>query len=222
MRMPSRSTSSIARNGESAGTAYVPSMTTYGAVKAISPARSGSIARNATSHAPVLTASTALPAASSPIRSTGTPSRRPSSRVRSTDTPRGSPVAASLCASTGFPKLIAARSRPLGATSLATSGRTFPPAVQAPRRTSDAIQTSGLIAAGPCDLSVLVLPSLAPQRGGVEAEDPRCLLLRLAAAEHAQDVLALHGFDAAVSAQDRRVRRVLGDPIGKPFGSGTL
>src|SRR5574337_1977395 len=51
----------------------------------------------------------------------GTPSRRASSRASAADTPRGSPVAGSLWARTGLPKLIAARSLPVGASSLMAS-----------------------------------------------------------------------------------------------------
>src|SRR6266576_1489006 len=81
----------------------------------MSTARAGSIATKATSHAFALSPSTTLPAASKSTSSTGTPSRRASSRARSTDTPRASPVAASLVARIGLPKLIAARNFPLGA-----------------------------------------------------------------------------------------------------------
>src|SRR5256885_3817108 len=129
-RTPSRSTSSTVRSGESAGTRYVPSMTRYGAVNAMSPARAGSMARNATSQAPVFAASETFPALSYVTSSIGMPRRRPSSRARSTETPRGSPVAGSFWASTGLPKLIAARSEPLGAISL-VSGRTDPAVAQA-------------------------------------------------------------------------------------------
>src|SRR5215475_3241200 len=48
--------------------------------------------------------------------------RLASSRARSTETPRASPVAASRVARTGLPKLIAARSLPLGASSATASG----------------------------------------------------------------------------------------------------
>src|SRR5688572_5594881 len=70
------------------------------------------------SHAPVLPASTTLPAASNTMSSTGTPRRRPSSCARSTEMPVG-PVCGpvGLAASTALPTLIAARSLPLGARS---------------------------------------------------------------------------------------------------------
>src|ERR1700693_5470521 len=51
------------------------------------------------------------------------PKRRASSRARSTEMPHGSPVVASLPASTGLLKLIAARSLPVGARSTTTAGR---------------------------------------------------------------------------------------------------
>src|SRR3954462_4156958 len=44
--------------------------------------------------------------------------RAPRTRARSTDTPRGSPGAGSRVARIGLPKLIAARSLPLGASSV--------------------------------------------------------------------------------------------------------
>src|SRR5207248_5632649 len=46
-----------------------------------------------------------------------TPRRRASSRASSGPTPRGSPPAGSFCAMTGLPKLIPARSTPVGANS---------------------------------------------------------------------------------------------------------
>src|SRR3954449_12068132 len=82
----------------------------------MSCARCGSSATKAMSHTPDFAAAVTLPAASNGISSTGTPSRLPSSSARSTDTPAGRP-AASLYASTGLPKLIAARRLPLGARS---------------------------------------------------------------------------------------------------------
>src|SRR5262245_52381574 len=83
-------------------------------------ARTGSIARNAMSQAPFCTASNTLPAASKVTNSIGTARRLASSRASSDETPRGSPLAGSFCASTVLPKLIAARSLPLGASSLTT------------------------------------------------------------------------------------------------------
>src|SRR5688572_20157338 len=82
----------------------------------MSTARAGSIATYATSQAPDLSPSTTLPAASYKTNCTGTPRRRASSRERSSDTPRCSPLA-SLPARIGLPKLIAARSVPVGASS---------------------------------------------------------------------------------------------------------
>src|SRR5882762_3529990 len=96
MRTPSRSTSAMVRIGEPAGTRYPASISRYAGLKAISPARCGSLPRKATSHAPAFTASASLPAVSNATRSTATSSRRPSSRPRSTAMPRYSPLAGSL------------------------------------------------------------------------------------------------------------------------------
>src|SRR5262245_36590924 len=82
--------------------------------------RTGSIARNATSQTPFASASTTLPAASKVTNSIATPSRLANSRASSAETPRGSPLAGSFCASTELPKLIAARSLPVGASSFTT------------------------------------------------------------------------------------------------------
>src|SRR5262245_3032424 len=70
---------------------------------------------------PAFIASNTLPAASKGTSSIGTPARRASSRERSTETPLGAP-SAPFCASTALPRLIAARSLPVGASSLRTSG----------------------------------------------------------------------------------------------------
>src|ERR1700693_3693353 len=67
--------------------------------------------------------------------STGTPSRRPSSSARSGVMPFGWPVTASVCASTELPRLIAARSFPVGVRSFSTSGDTAPPALWAKAET---------------------------------------------------------------------------------------
>src|SRR6266567_4872172 len=100
----------------------------------MSAARTGSTARNATSQLPI--PSTTLPAAEKVTSPRPTPRRFASSRARSTETPRGSPVVASLPASTGLPKLIAARSVPDGA-SWTTASRdketVMVEAAQAPR-----------------------------------------------------------------------------------------
>src|SRR5262247_1743076 len=69
-----------------------------------------------------LAASTTLPAAGNGTISSGTPRRLASSRDRSTDTPRASPLAGSFEARTGLPKLIAARSFPVGASSATCAG----------------------------------------------------------------------------------------------------
>src|SRR5208337_2955313 len=61
----------------------------------------------------------------------GTPSRRASSRASAAVAPRGSPVAGFLWARTGLPKLIAARSLPVGASSLMASAGAGGMAVQA-------------------------------------------------------------------------------------------
>ena len=84
-------------------------------------ARTGSIATKAMSQLPLPASSNTLPAALYGISSTGTPSRRPSSRARSGVMPLVSPVASSFCASTELPRLIAARSLPVGARSLSAS-----------------------------------------------------------------------------------------------------
>src|SRR5262252_4589279 len=110
------------RIGDSAGTRYAPSITTYAGDWIMSTARSGSIATKAMSHTPLLAASTTLPAAANGTISSGTPRRFASSRDRSTETPRGSPVAGSFEARTGLPKLIAARSLPVGASWDTASG----------------------------------------------------------------------------------------------------
>src|SRR3569623_1141713 len=90
-------------------------MTRLGAVKAISAARTGSTARKATSHSWRLSAANTLPAASNSTSSTGTESFWPSACARSMVTPVGAPVAGSDCTSTALPRLMAARSRPVGA-----------------------------------------------------------------------------------------------------------
>src|SRR5438309_6626794 len=82
--------------------------------------RTGSIARNAISQTPFASASTTLPAASKGTNSIATASRLANSRASSDDTPRGSPLAGSFCANTVLPKLIAARSLPLGASVVTT------------------------------------------------------------------------------------------------------
>src|SRR6185369_314770 len=69
------------------------------------------------------TASTDLAAVSNTTSSTDRPSRRPNSRARSTETPRTSPVAASLAARMGLPRLIEALKRPLGAKALAMESK---------------------------------------------------------------------------------------------------
>ncbi len=84
--------------------------------------RTGSIATKPISTRAAVTASTTSPAAGKVTSATGTPRRRASSRDRSTDTPRGSPVAASLVARMGLPKLMAARNVPVGASSATGAG----------------------------------------------------------------------------------------------------
>jgi hypothetical protein len=49
------------------------------------------------------------------------PTRFANSRAKSTDTPHGSPLSGFFCASTGLPKLIAARKIPLSASSFNAS-----------------------------------------------------------------------------------------------------
>ncbi len=74
---------------------------------------------------PPVTASTDLVAAGNVTSSSGTPSRSASACARSTETPRGAPVAGSVPARIGLPRLIEARSLPLGASraTVAASGR---------------------------------------------------------------------------------------------------
>src|SRR5262247_4796495 len=110
----------------------------------MSALRAGSTATNAMSQAPVLPASTTLPAASNTMSWTGTPSRLPSSRARSTEMPVGSPPgAAGRAASTALPTLIAARSVPLGARSeTAAAGGFCGMDVQAPRRNKTPINAA--------------------------------------------------------------------------------
>src|SRR2546423_3385965 len=97
-------------------------MITYGAVNSSSAARTGSIARNTMSTLPAFIASNALPAASNAVSETGTASRLPSSRASSGVTPVG--LSGVPCASTMLPRLIDARSVPVGARSFRTSGET--------------------------------------------------------------------------------------------------
>src|SRR6187399_1341783 len=80
-------------------------------------ARTGSIATNTTSIAPACIASTAFLACSKTTYSTGASSRRPSSRAILTAMPRGLPVAGSRVAITPLPRLMPARSLPVGARS---------------------------------------------------------------------------------------------------------
>ena len=64
---------------------------------------------------PLLTSSTERAAPSTTMRSSGTAISSASARARSTDTPATTPVVASRRASTGLPRLIDARRRPVGA-----------------------------------------------------------------------------------------------------------
>src|SRR5438067_4276025 len=82
----------------------------------------------------------------------GTSRRRASSCARSTEMPRGSPVAGSFWASTGFPKLIAARSFPAGAISFLASRR---PAVAVAQAQRSAAPTTDAI-----DVLIVYLPLL--------------------------------------------------------------
>ena len=71
------------------------------------------------SAAPVFIASNDLRAASKQANSAGTPSRAETSRAMSTVTPAG--ASGVPCASTGFPRLMEARSAPRGARSVTSS-----------------------------------------------------------------------------------------------------
>ena len=61
-------------------------------------------------------------AAGNVVVSSGTPSRSASACARSTETPRGRPVARSVDARIGLPRLIEARRRPVGASSATSPG----------------------------------------------------------------------------------------------------
>src|SRR5215472_235076 len=124
MRTCSRSTSASVVMPESSRTTNVPSITTYGAVKATSAARAGSMARKQMSASPRSIAARLCRAAAWHTRSTASPSRAPSSRAVSTATPAG--AAGVPCVRTGLPRLIAARRTPPGARSLTTPSRTSP------------------------------------------------------------------------------------------------
>ena len=76
--------------------------------------RPGSWARKQMSHTPEASASVTLPACSKGTMARGTPSRLASSVASATETPPGVPPGMR-CASTGLPKLMAARSVPVGA-----------------------------------------------------------------------------------------------------------
>ena len=138
-RTPGRSTSVAVVRGESAGTAKTPSITAYGAVNATVSARAGSTARKQMSARPPAIASKESRAASKQTSSTGSPSRPPSSRAMSTVTPRG--ASAVPWASTGLPRLIEARSVPVGARSSVMSTTRMLPA--APPVVADPTQPSG-------------------------------------------------------------------------------
>src|SRR5689334_2793394 len=78
------------------------------------------MARNATSAAPEVKAASDLRAASKQVKETGTPRRAAISRARSTVTPVGSSLVP--WARTGLPRLMDARSTPVGARSATTTG----------------------------------------------------------------------------------------------------
>src|SRR5580698_8592608 len=78
------------------------------------------MARNATSAAPAISAASDLRAASKQEKETGTPRRAAISRARSAVTPVGSSLVP--WARTGLPRLIDARSTPVGARSATTAG----------------------------------------------------------------------------------------------------
>ncbi len=83
------------------------------------------MAKKPTSATPPVTASTDFVAAGKVTRSSGTASRSARACARSTETPRGAPVSASVPARIGLPRLMEARSRPVGASraAVAASGR---------------------------------------------------------------------------------------------------
>ena len=99
----------------------------HGAVNVTSPARAGSTARNATSHAPaqlITAASFATSTIFTQLTPSPAPIRRESSRLSSTVT-RGAHLSQDhFTASTGFPKLIAARTFLPGASCVRASGDT--------------------------------------------------------------------------------------------------
>ena len=112
--------------------------------------------RNATSQAPVLAPSANLPAPSYETISTATFNRRPSSFARSKAIPFGLPVAGSLAARRLLPKLIPARSLPVGARSERAAGATC---------NVDATEASNTV---PCKASAslnMVNSSAAPASG---------------------------------------------------------
>ena len=89
MRTPGLSTSATMASGDRSGTAYTPSISTYGAVKATLSARVGSIPRKQISARPVTSAANESRAAWKQRNSTPTPSRAAISRPISTVTPVG-------------------------------------------------------------------------------------------------------------------------------------
>ena len=95
-------------------------MRTYGAVKAIPAPRKGSTAKNPMSAFSAVTASTDFPAESKTASSTSTLSQRPNSRAKSIETPTGTPSTPRL-ARMGLPKLMDARSLPVGVNAAMTS-----------------------------------------------------------------------------------------------------
>src|SRR5262245_13659648 len=135
-------------------------MTAYGAVNATVSSRAGSTARKQTSARPCCIASKESRAASKQSSSTGRPSRAPSSRAMSTVTPLG--ASAVPWASTGFPRLIEARSVPAGARSDAMS---MPAWCQWPRPTGRPLLRAGLSACHACD-------SMANVQSGRESTEP--------------------------------------------------
>src|SRR5262245_23244074 len=65
---------------------------------------------------------------------------------------------------------------------------------------------------------LVVLATLAPQRGGVDAQDLGRFVLGARARGDAQDVLALDGLEAEVAAQDRLAAAMGPDALGQGGG----
>ena len=141
MRSPGLSTSARLWIAEPAGTRNVLCSTMWGGPKSTFFWRSLSTGRNATSHAPLATASVSAPELGYGTHCTGTPSFFASSRPRSPPAPRGSPLAsiATLPAPGLGATAMPTRSFPVGANSLSAAGS----AASAPPAVSTTVATDG-------------------------------------------------------------------------------